>query len=226
MQNKREEIVRQLVDDISSSLQEDILKSGAASLLVSGGSTPVPMFELLSQQDIEWDKVFISLVDERWVPNDHQDQNGSMVLSNLIQNKAKSAHFVPLVHDSENEVKNLAMARVAVTELPRPFSVVVLGMGNDGHTASLFPDAPELIGGMDLSSNEDLISTHPKSAPHSRITFTRKSLLDANCLMLHIHGMEKHRVLEAAKRESQFSNYPITGFIHQVKSELKIYWSE
>ncbi len=222
----REQLDRSLADYVLIALREDIAKNGEASLLVSGGSTPQNLFKILSRSDIDWSKVNISLVDERFVPAQHADRNEKMVRELLLINKAAAANFFSLVLDENNAVNNLNLVREQMKELQRPFTVVILGMGEDGHTASLFPDAPQLDVGMDLKGEDDLIVTKPKVANHERITFTRPALLHTRHLALHCFGEKKKEILEEVNGMNDYHTYPIEGFIHQDRVDIKLYWSK
>ena len=225
MTMSRSELESNLVVEIAKTLAHDIEHKGQATLLVSGGSTPVNLFKLLSNIDLDWSKVTISLVDERYVPDGHKDQNGELIKANLLQNKAQSAKFIPLVMNSLDANENLKLVRAAFSDQNVPLSVVILGMGTDGHTASLFPDAPELEQGMDLDQKESLIITNPQTAPHQRITFTKRALLNTNRLFLHCYGAEKALILEEANQKRDYHIYPIAAFMNQDFKDLEVYWA-
>lgn len=222
----REELEISLCELIVEALKADIDSNSAASLLVSGGSTPKNLFSKLSQENLDWSKVTISLVDERFLPDDHKDQNGKLVRETLLINKAARAKFVSLVQDASNEAVNLGLCRQNLNLIPTPFSAVILGMGTDGHTASLFPGSSQLVDGMDLENESDLISSEPTNAPYQRITFTRKALLNTKNLILHCYGEDKEKILNEAKSSNNWTKYPISGFIHQDHVELKTFWSK
>lgn len=222
----RTELEQELAELIKESLTNDIKKQGHASLLVSGGSTPKALFERLSAMELDWQHVTISLVDERFVADDHPDQNGRMLRSALLQNHASKARFLPLVLDSEDAENNLQLVKAEVQKLPRPLSVVILGMGGDGHTASLFPDAPELDEAMDLKTEAEVMITHPQQAPYERITFTRKALLNSSTLLLHCYGMEKKRILDEVAGLSDYRPFPIQGFMQHQANPMQVYWTE
>ncbi len=226
MKNGREQLEKDLAETIAMALHQDIHAHGRASLLVSGGSTPKRLFGLLSRYPIEWEKVTISLVDERWVENNSPDQNGTLVRSTLLQNEAARAQFIPLVYNLDDEKANLEMARSATENLPRPFTGVLLGMGTDGHTASLFPEAPELDAGMELDNPDKLISVDPKTAPYKRITFTRKALLETKNLWLHLYGEAKRNILQSAAEKDSYRPYPIAAFLNQKRVRVSLFWSE
>lgn len=173
-----------------------IQAKGWAVLAVSGGRSPVPMFERLRYRPIRWDAVTVTLVDERAVPPDHPDSNGALVRHNLLREAAGVAAWVPLVEDAAEA----AQPERAVARLNQRFQqpdVVVLGMGEDGHTASLFPEAPELQTALSEPKPGFLV-THPTSANHARVTLNLAALLAAERTFLAITGEKKAEVLARA----------------------------
>jgi 6-phosphogluconolactonase len=215
-----------LADEICLQLQKDIEARGQASLLVSGGSTPKALFNTLSQRLIDWQKVVVSLVDERFLPDGHSDQNGELVKAHLLQNEARKAEYQPMVQDAQDIDRNMQLLKTAVQRIKRPFSVVILGMGGDGHTASLFPESPQLDAGMAMDQDEDLLVTDPVTAPYQRITFTRKALLHTHRLFLHCYGEEKQQILTHALQQEGYLPYPIGGFNGQDGVELEVFWTK
>ena len=220
---ERSELEIKLADSIEETLRSEIETEGKASLLVSGGSTPKGLFNELSKKSLDWSKVFICPVDERFLEDGHADQNGELIKDHLLVNNAHDAILVPLIFDPKDELENLRQARLALNKLDSPFTVVILGMGTDGHTASLFPDAEELAQGMDLSQQERLLTCHPKSAPYSRITFTRSAIFDSKRIILHIYGTEKKQVFDAARSSGDWKTHPIAGFIDQPQIDLEVF---
>ena len=221
----RELVDSELKEAIINALKVEIQAFGSASLLVSGGSTPKRLFELISYEPIEWNKITVSLVDERFLPNGHADQNGELLKEFLLKNEAIKANFIPLVFDPSDAENNLKMAVKAFENVSRPFTVVVLGMGIDGHTASLFPDSPMLDRAMDKNSSDLLLNVTTPSSPYSRITFSRKVLLDAKNLFLHYYGAEKKEILDSVLDCTNQEKYPISGFVNQQENVLKVYWA-
>jgi 6-phosphogluconolactonase len=130
----KEALAVMLSDAILKRLQAAIESGAGASLVVSGGSTPAPVFACLSEADIDWSKVRVTLADERWVPPGHPDSNESLVRDTLLIRKASAAQFVSLFRDGITP--ELAVAEVAIDlqRMTHPFTAVILGMGNDGHT--------------------------------------------------------------------------------------------
>ena len=137
----RTQLVEQLTAAIVSQLGSAIAQRGQALLAVSGGNTPIPLFECLSHQTIEWEKVTITLVDERWVNDTHSDSNAKLAKDYLLKNNASVSKFIPLYNGMASPFGAKSEVNQALTELHLPFDAVILGMGDDGHTASFFPHA-------------------------------------------------------------------------------------
>lgn len=221
----RETLENKLVERISDELTREVQAIGAASLLVSGGSTPKGLFQKLAATDLPWEKVTIGLVDDRFLPDGHKDLNAAMVHDLLLRNRAETANFIPLIFDAEDFGDNLNIAAEMVKEIPQPFTVTVLGMGGDSHTASLFPDTKTLAQGMDKSNKNDLIGVQPTTAPYMRVSFTRRALLNSKNLFLHIYGDDKKIVFETAKKSGDEMQHPIAGFINQPEVALELFWA-
>jgi 6-phosphogluconolactonase len=186
---------------IAAALRTAIADRGQASLAVSGGKSPIPIFEALREQDLHWAKVSVMLVDERIVPRDHADSNTALVAGHLLQGAAAAARFTPVFRElpaalTEQVLDALAAdANKRIAHLPWPLDVAVLGMGEDAHTASLFPGAPGVEHA--LQSTERLAWVTPTTAPHARLTLTLPSLLAARELVLSIAGEKKLAIYRA-----------------------------
>ena len=177
--------------------------------MVSGGSTPKPLFSLLSRKTIDWRRVVIMLADERWVPADHDDRNEQMVRSTLLHGPAAEADFLSLIPTPDDSIANVAGLSTLLGSLPT-FDVVLLGMGEDAHTASLFPCASEIKEG--LSTREGALMTCPKNAPHKRISLSKHRLQNTRHGVVHIVGEQKKRVYEAACRSGDERLFPVCAF--------------
>jgi len=213
----------ELASMIAETLEMEISNRGEAILAVSGGSTPKGLFEKLSKIEIQWKNVTILPVDDRILSADHEDQNGTMIRSLLVQNKAAVAKFIPLVYNANDKVENLLTARENIGQLKLPITVALLGMGLDGHTASLFPCSNELKAGLDLDNPESLINVQPQNAPYDRISLTASTILDSKKIFLQIFGVDKKDLLEKARIDGNPMKYPINSFLGH--EQLKIYWS-
>ena len=211
---------------IAAALRTAIAERGQASLAVSGGKSPIPLFEALREQDLDWTKVSVILVDERIVPRDHADSNTALVARHLLQDAAAAARFIPFFRElpaalTEQVLDALAAhANERIAHLPWPLDVAVLGMGEDAHTASLFPGAPGVTHA--LQSTERLAWVTPLTAPHARLTLTLPSLLAARELVLSIAGENKLAVYRRAAQKADEA-LPISLVIHQTKTLLSVW---
>jgi len=199
-----------LADTVVSKLAQALESRGRASLVVSGGSTPKGLFALLSEAALDWAKVTVVLADERWVEADHDDANRRMVRESLLRGAASGATFISLADaypDTDAALHDVERALADVDQ----FDVVILGMGLDGHTASLFPCSLELREG--LSTDATALMTQPTTAPHKRISLSRKRLLATHYGALHIVGNEKRQVLKDAQKLGLQTIKPAAGFV-------------
>lgn len=182
-------------------------------------------FHLLSQQLLDWSSVTVTLADERWVNADHKDSNEKLVRENLLINEAYQAKFISLKTSAENAVDGESECEQALASVGQ-FTVVILGMGDDGHTASLFPGADALAMGLDMSSGRTAIAVTPTEAPHQRMSMTLPRLLDAQQLIIHISGSSKQAVLQAAQGSDDAAELPIRAILGQQVAPLSIYWAK
>lgn len=206
----REALDQALAAQVVSSLEQGIARRGSAHLVVSGGSTPVNLFSILAGADVEWSRVVVLLADERWVPVDHEDSNEKLVRETLLTGKAKQAHFLSLLPTPDDEIANIAGLSTLLQSLPR-FDVVLLGMGEDAHTASLFPCAAALREG--LTTAQGALITRPRNAPHQRVSMSKQRLQATEKGVIHIVGEKKKAVLELASKSGDEMRYPISAFL-------------
>lgn len=218
-------LIEDLAANIVKELKKAIDKKGHASIAVSGGKTPIPLFKLLSQQDLDWHKVFITLVDDRWVADTDDASNEKLVLTYLLQNKAKLANFVGLKNSCDNPFDGAEITDKILNKIPMPFDVLILGMGEDGHTASLFPGAANLMAGLDMKSGRKVIGMTPLTAPLDRITLTLPTILDSENIYLHLVGESKMQVLEQAEQGDDINQMPIRAVLQQNKVNVIGFWT-
>ncbi len=211
-----------LSNHVADLLGEAIKQKGRASLAVSGGSTPKKFFKKLSQQDIEWDKIWIILVDERWVPPSSARSNQRMVTIELLQDKAANANFVGLYKDgiSYNDVGQLESDINPLL----PLDVIILGMGTDGHTASLFPGGDNLEKATNEGCKSLILPMIAPDADEPRVTLTLPVITGASEVLLHIEGKEKRAILEQADEAIDPAKTPIS-FVLQNCPELRVIWA-
>lgn len=223
--NTRNELDEALANKVATELIKAIDLKGKASLAVSGGSTPKGFFNKLSQFDLPWDKVTVTLADERWVEFESDASNTRLVHESLLQNKAEQATFFHLKRGDLNE-QTLTELNTEAKAALLPFDVLILGMGEDGHTASLFPCSDQIEQGLSLSTQDALMKVVPKTAPNDRITFTFAQLIKSKNIILHVCGENKKVVLNKANAGNDFFEMPIRAFLQNQTIETQVYWAE
>lgn len=220
------DLARGLAAHLAHQLREAVVARGHALLAVSGGKSPIALFECLRQQPLDWAKVSVLLVDERCVGHDHADSNTALVRQHLLQDEASAAQFTPFFDtlaqplDEAGLDKLVASANRRLAQLHWPIDVAVLGMGEDGHTASLFPAAPGLEKA--LSSSGPLAWVLPSTAPHARLTLTLPALLACRELVLSIAGEPKHAVYRKALQEADTA-LPVSLVLHQHQTPVNVW---
>ena len=218
-----------LAQDIAQRLAAAIQARGFAVLSVSGGKSPVALFEALRVIDINWSRVRITLVDERCVPRTHPDSNALLVQTHLLQDLAAKAQLVFMVASTAApldtpatlaKAANLALTAAGIAD------VLVLGMGADGHTASLFPDAPNLTDALDLRNTQTCVAiqlTHPPAnAPYARITQTLAQILSARHIVLPLSGSDKLNTLQQAWKQATPA-LPISCVLQQTQTPVALW---
>ncbi|WP_035059243.1 6-phosphogluconolactonase [Andreprevotia chitinilytica] len=222
----KEQLDAQLAATIAADLKAAIAARGTAGLAVSGGRTPAGLFKALSTNtEVNWSKVVITLIDERWVPVDHADSNERTVRQNLLVGPAAEATFISPVSTAATPHEGLAEIEARLTKLPAPIDVAILGMGDDGHTASLFPNAPELEA--TCASTALVAAVTPPIAPHKRITLTLPTIAKARHVIVHITGEGKKSLLETAMAEEKplTEQYPIRRVLDQSSGSKEVFWA-
>ncbi|AVA20369.1 6-phosphogluconolactonase [Rhizobium sp. LEGMi198b] len=219
------ELAGKLADKVVEVLTAAIATRGSASIAVSGGSTPKIFFQTLSSRSLDWSKVTITLVDERFVPADNPRSNHLLVQENLLKDKAASAQFFPLYQAAASVEEAAVIATEKTKCIGFPFDVAILGMGNDGHTASFFPGGSNLAAALDSNSPRGIITMEAEGAGEPRLTFTFSSLQDAGLLVLHIEGAGKKDVLAKAEAPGEETEMPIRAILRRAASLVEIYWA-
>lgn len=220
----REALVDTLKKKIVDSLSIAIQHKGYATLVLSGGSTPIHLFEALSTTNLEWEKVRVTLVDERWIDTSSEKSNEKLVRDYLLINNAKIARFYHLKTDGKFAKDSVVPLCVTMEKLSHELDVVVLGMGLDGHTASFFPHAKELKHAL---HTQDLVcATTATLEPKERISLSRSYLLSATNLFLHIEGKEKKEVFLKASQSEHIFNMPIISMMQQKVPLLEVYYAD
>lgn len=217
------EAAAQLAVDVAQALSEAIKDRGKASLVVSGGSTPKPFFAALKKYDLLWQHVWITLADERWVNADSPDSNERMVREQLL---ADGTNFIGLKNNAATPAEGIAGTEKWLDTIARPYDVVILGMGEDGHTASLFPETSGLEEALRVDNPHSCAAiTPPPYAPHARMTQTLNALLNTRRLVLHITGAKKRTLYEEAQKPGSCITLPVRAIVQQDRVPLEVYWS-
>jgi len=226
----RQDMVAALETECISALTRAIEDRGEATFMVSGGSTPEPLYKSLSNVDLPWASVYIALVDERWVDVDHDKSNEAFTVKHLIQNKAAVANLIGMKNTAGTAQEGLADCEAAYQQLAQPFDITILGMGNDGHTASLFPHAEGLEPALNPDSIElcAAIKAHQSEvtgAITERMTLSLAGLLRSRTLVLLITGDEKLAVLRKAQAGTDVAEMPIRAVLQQDRVPVVVYWA-
>lgn len=208
---------------VAELLRAAIAARGSARLALSGGRSPVAMFTRLAQAELDWSQVGITLVDERWVPTDHADSNERLLRDHLLVGPVAQARFVGLKTAAATAADALIERERCLRAQLLPFDVVVLGMGEDGHTASLFPGAAGLAAALAANGEAVLAAIDPPAAPHARISLTLAALLASRQLLLPIAGAAKHAVYRRACAGAAPLELPIAAVLQQARVPVDVY---
>lgn len=196
---------------------------GEASVVVSGGTSPAGVFRELSRTVLPWSDVHVVLSDERWVPADHEDSNEKLVRETLLAGEAQGASLLGVYRQGVAIDERCSEINEELLQAPFPFACALLGMGEDGHFASLFPDADNLREGLDADSRQLCIPVQTAASPHARVSLTLSALSRSDEIVLLIFGDAKRDVYEAAKTSS--NGLPVSHLLRQKRAPVHIYWA-
>lgn len=222
----REQMVDELLEATSEALMRGVRKRGTASWAVSGGSTPAPLFEAMSESGLDWENIQVALVDERWVDIDHPRSNEAFMRGALARRAAAEAMYIGMKtrHASPFEAEADVNARYA--QIRQPFDSVLLGLGTDGHTASFFPDAEGLETALDVGGDKTCVALKAKPSNVTgdevlRMSLSAAAIAQASDVVLMITGNEKKAVLERALEVDR--HLPIARLAENVT--ITVYWA-
>lgn len=212
-----------LAEHISESLATAVAERGSASFVVSGGTSPLATFRALRQHILPWQKVTIVPSDERLVPVDQEESNEGMIRRELMQQEAAAAQLLSLAGDVDPGDVRLLNLNSHLDSLDRPLDVVMLGMGDDGHTASLFPNSPNISKA--LSTSDYCVVQRPPHSKVARLSLTPALLLDARKIVLLFFGLDKRAVYRLAIGDGRVEMLPVRFLLHQQKTPVSVYWA-
>jgi 6-phosphogluconolactonase len=222
--NNMEENIQHLLPNVIASIQSNLDRFNACTLALAGGNTPKLFYQTLGSVDLPWEKVSVTLTDERWVPVDHIDSNEAMVK----QYFAKSLNKINFVGLKNTELEIKTGCEISKAELKSRvghIDVVVLGMGEDGHFASIFPDAENLMELLDENNTDLCLPVTPKGK-QARVSLTYAYILSAKVIYLLITGECKRKVIEnIANKVDGYQRYPVAKLLNQTVCPVHIYWN-
>jgi 6-phosphogluconolactonase len=216
-----------LAHEIVDRLHEAIADRGSASLVATGGTTAGGLYDRLSRAPLAWDHVNLTLSDERWVDPSAPESNEGLVRRRLLKDGEHPARLVPLKTAAKSPEDAEAVVHWKLAAMPRPFDVVLLGMGADGHVASLFAGAPGLEKALDVDDPALARAMRPTAAAGStaRMSLTLRALLDARFIAVILQGQEKRQALRKGSEPGAIADMPVRGLLRQDAVPVHIYWA-
>ncbi|HVJ40095.1 MAG TPA: 6-phosphogluconolactonase [Dongiaceae bacterium] len=220
-----EAFITTIADRLAGELHSGLRRRGRASFAVPGGSTPGPIFDRLATCDLDWPHVAVTLTDERWVPTSDTASNEYLLRQRLVSGKAQAVQVIGLHTDAAKPGMALDVVAARLRQLPLPFDAVMLGMGGDGHFASLFPGMPALAEGLALDGKGNCVASDAPINGQPRISLTLPLLLNTSALLLAIRGVDKLQVIERAKTASP-AELPIAAVLRQARVAVEIHYTD
>jgi 6-phosphogluconolactonase len=215
---------RDLAAQIAATLTAALATRGVASLVVSGGRTPIKLFERLRTQRLDWSRVCVALADERWVEPSDPASNEKLVREHLLVDQARDARFLGLKNGAPSPDLGAVSAWETFARVPRPFDMVLLGMGDDGHTASLFPGSPNLRSALNPAAAAGCVGMWSPTAPQARLSLNLTALLDSRRIGILIAGPAKWQTYQAATAAGAEDEMPVRTVLRQQRVPVDVIW--
>jgi 6-phosphogluconolactonase len=214
-----------LAGAIAANLSAAIAQRGLASLVVSGGNSPKQLFQALRKRPLDWSRVRVALADERWVEPADAGSNEKLVRDNLLRDGAAQARFTGLKNAAASPELGAASAWETFAGVPRPFDVTVLGMGDDGHTASLFPRSPSLRAALDPDAPAGCVGMRAPTEPHERLSLNLAALLGSRLVYILLLGEPKLETFTAASGPGPVEEMPVRAVLRQDRTPVEVVWA-
>ena len=215
-----------VAETLARACAEAIESRGNAVLALAGGSTPMPVYRRLAETELDWSRIDLLPGDDRWVAHDDPACNLQAMRSAFSD---VAANFRTLTPEQPEDEPDIRVAEATLAELREPFDACVLGMGADGHFASLFPGAAGLAEALDPAGTVPAVVVHPSplpaDAPFARISLTLSRILASRRLLVLIRGEDKRKVLQNALSSADPQRFPISALLHHAGDALEIHWS-
>lgn len=222
-----ERLIEAVTLRIAHAVVNAVDQRGHAALALSGGLTPEPVYDRLGLALLPWRQVAVTLVDEQWVPPVSKHSNQRLLARSLFAGPGGCARFLPLWRPAASPECAAEAADLALARMPWPLDVVLLGMGEDGHIASLFPGSGVLAHALDRRTRRRCIAVPPGAAPGgvARLSLTLSAILDARLILLLIRGEAKRAALEQAIAGCDPSEMPVRAVLRQRRTPVDVFWA-
>jgi 6-phosphogluconolactonase len=220
-----DETLQALKAALLSSIKQSIKAKDQCAIALAGGGTPQPLYRELSHCKLPWYKLTVTLTDERWVSTDHQDSNQNMITQCLLNQAGSELKFIPLKNNYASAIEGEAVCEASLSTQIKQLDVVVLGMGDDGHFASIFPDTDNVSVLLDQSTQQKCMAVSPPGK-QARMSLTLSYLLTAKVIYLLITGDKKKQIIDDVMSNRYSSQqYPVSILLNQQVCPVHIYWN-